>query len=76
VLYSLDGSGGSPYAGKILRILRGWLNDDPVIGRDRKREAVAREVGPMEICERGMTLPARRAVSCCPTPRKETVVSK
>ena len=74
--YSLDGRQGSPYARKTLQSLRGWLNDDPVIGRDRNREALAREVGPMEICERGMTLPARRAVSCCPTPRKETVVSK
>ena len=76
VHYSLDGSAGSPYARKMLRSLKGWLNDDPVIGKDRKRGAIAREVGPMEICERGMTLPARRAAACCPTPRKEAVVSK
>jgi arsenate reductase/ArsR family transcriptional regulator len=57
VHYSLDGSGGSPYARKMLKVLRGWLNDDPVVERDRKREAIARDVGPMEICERGMTLP-------------------
>jgi ArsR family transcriptional regulator, arsenate/arsenite/antimonite-responsive transcriptional repressor len=67
VYYSLDGSGGSPYARKMLRALRGWLGDDPVIARDRKREAIARAVGPIEICERGMTLPARRTGACCPT---------
>jgi DNA-binding transcriptional ArsR family regulator len=74
--YSLNGHQGSPYTRKTLRTLRGWLNDDPVIGRDRNREALAREVGPMEICERGMKLPARRAGVCCPAPRKESVVSK
>ncbi|HBX44026.1 MAG TPA: ArsR family transcriptional regulator, partial [Deltaproteobacteria bacterium] len=57
VYYSLDGSGGSPYAGKMLLTLKGWLNDDPVIERDRKREAMARKMGPVEICGRGMTLP-------------------
>jgi ArsR family transcriptional regulator, arsenate/arsenite/antimonite-responsive transcriptional repressor len=56
--------------------LKGWLNDDPVIVRDRKREALAREIGPVEICERGMTLPARRAASCCPAPRKATAGSR
>lgn len=75
VHYSLDGSGGSPYAKKMLKVLKGWLNDDPVVERDRKREAIARDVGPMEICERGMTLPGRRAEACRPAPRKETAVS-
>ena len=68
--YSLDGSGDSPYARKILQILKGWLNDAPVIEKDRKREAIARELGPMEICDRGMTLPARRTAGCCPAPRR------
>lgn len=76
VHYSLDGSGGSPYARKMLKVLKNWLNDDPVVERDRKREAIARDVGPMEICERGMTLPARRSGACCPAPRKEAAVSK
>ncbi|MGE5698506.1 MAG: ArsR/SmtB family transcription factor [Deltaproteobacteria bacterium] len=75
VHYSLDGSGGSPYARKMLKVLKNWLNDDPVLERDRKREAIARDVGPMEICERGMTLPARRSGACCPAPRKEAAVS-
>ena len=57
---SLDRGGDSRYAARMLRNLRGWLNDDPVIAKDRKREAIAREIGPMEICERNMTLPARR----------------
>ena len=60
VYYSLDGSGGSPYAGKMLLTLKGWLTDDPVIERDRKREAMARKMGPVEICGRGMTLPRRK----------------
>ena len=69
VHYSLGGSEGIPYARKMLAMLKGWLNDDPVIERDRKRDALAREIGPVGICERGMTLPARRAAACCPAPR-------
>jgi len=76
VHYSLDGSVGVPYARKMLNTLKGWLNDDPVIERDRKRGALAREIGPAGICERGMTLPARRAAACCPAPRKVAVGSK
>ena len=76
VHYSLDGSEGVPYARKMLNTLKGWLNDDPVIERDRKREALARKIGPAEICERGMTLPVRRNAACCPAPRKEAVGSK
>jgi DNA-binding transcriptional ArsR family regulator len=69
VHYALDGSTASPYAKKMLATVKGWLNDDPVVARDRKREAIAREIGPVEICGRGMTLPARRAAACCPAPR-------
>jgi len=76
VHFSLDNSKGSPYARKLLNALRDWLNDDPVVERDRKREALARELGPANICERGMTLPSRRAAACCPAPRKEAAVSK
>jgi ArsR family transcriptional regulator, arsenate/arsenite/antimonite-responsive transcriptional repressor len=76
VHYALDGSGGVPYARKMLAALKGWLNDDPVIGRDRKREVLAREIGPSAICERGMTLPARRAAACCPAPRNVATGSK
>ncbi|MGA7106002.1 MAG: metalloregulator ArsR/SmtB family transcription factor [Candidatus Deferrimicrobiaceae bacterium] len=73
VHYALARSGSSPYAGKMLNTLRGWLNDDPVVERDKKREALARELGPGYICERGMTLPSRRAAACCPAPRKKAV---
>jgi hypothetical protein len=54
----------------MLAAVRGWMNDDPVVVRDRKREALAREIGPVEICNRGMTLPSRRALPCCPAPGK------
>jgi len=60
VHYSLDRGNGSPYAGRMLRNLREWLNDDPVVVRDREREALARAIGPKAVCERMMTLPARR----------------
>jgi len=60
VHYSLDRGSDSPYAARMLRNLRGWLNDDPVIAKDRERAAMARAIGPMAICERNMTLPARR----------------
>jgi arsenate reductase/ArsR family transcriptional regulator len=60
VHYSLDRGSDSPYAGRILRNLRGWLNEDPVVAKDRERAAMARAIGPIAICERNMTLPARR----------------
>ena len=60
VFYSLDGKDVDGYAGRVLRNLRGWLNDDPVIAKDRDREAHARALGPIAICERKMTLPVRR----------------
>ena len=58
--YSLDGKSGNPYARTVLRNIRKWMNDDPVIAKDRDREAHARAIGPIAICERKMTLPARR----------------
>jgi DNA-binding transcriptional ArsR family regulator len=60
VHYSLDRGSDSPYATRMLRNLHGWLNDDPVIAKDRERSAMARAIGPVAICERNMTLPARR----------------
>jgi len=66
VFYYLDGKGADGYAGRVLRNLRGWLNDDPLIARDRKRTALARELGPGAICARGMTLPRRKTVCCAP----------
>ncbi|MGZ9265370.1 MAG: ArsR/SmtB family transcription factor [Candidatus Deferrimicrobiaceae bacterium] len=66
VFYSLDGQDG--YAGSILRNLRGWLNDDPLIEKDRERTALARNLGAVTICARGMTLPRRKAVCCSPAP--------
>jgi arsenate reductase/ArsR family transcriptional regulator len=60
VHYSLNRGSDSPHAAGILRNLRGWLNDDPVIAKDRERAAMAMAIGPMAICERNMTLPARR----------------
>lgn len=76
VYYGLDGSRGTPYAGKMLKVLKGWLNDDPVILRDRKRESLARELGPVIICEGGMTLPKDRIGKECPAPPPEKIVSK
>ena len=60
VHYSLDRGSDSPYAARMLRNLRGWLNDDPVVAKDRERATMARKLGPMAICERKMTLPGRR----------------
>ncbi len=65
VHYSLDGKNGNPYAAEMLRNLREWLNDDPVVARDRERAALARNTGPAAICERGMTLPRRSGRRCC-----------
>ncbi len=60
VHYALDGSGNAPYAEKMLAALKGWFADDTVIARDRARVALAREIGPAEICIRGMTLPGKK----------------
>ena len=71
VHYSLNRGSDSPYAARMLRNLRGWLNDDPVIAKDRDRAAIARAIGPLAICERKMTLPARMRPSkkrCVPVP--------
>ncbi|MEW6720555.1 MAG: metalloregulator ArsR/SmtB family transcription factor [Thermodesulfobacteriota bacterium] len=60
VYYSLDGKSGNPFAGEMLRNLRKWLNDDPVVLRDMERTALARRAGPTTICENGLALPGRR----------------
>ncbi len=74
--YSLDGSGRSAFPRQILHCLKGWLNDDPVVVRDRDREAVAREIGPERICGHGMTLPDRPGARCCTPSGKQTCVEK
>ena len=63
VHYSLNRGSDSPHAVRMLRNLRGWLNEDPVIARDRERATMARAIGPIAICDRKMTLPARRSFS-------------
>ena len=68
VFYSFTGKDADGYTGRVLRNLRGWLNDDPLIAKDRERTAFARELGPVTICARGMTLPRRKAVCCPPAP--------
>jgi ArsR family transcriptional regulator len=60
VYYALDGSGETAYARKMVNALKRWLGDDPVVARDRIRVALAREIGPVEVCGRGMTLPSLR----------------
>jgi ArsR family transcriptional regulator len=64
--YSLDGKSGNPYIRTLLRNVRKWLNDDPLILKDRERAAMARDIGPVAICERGMALPGRKTVRCRP----------
>jgi len=60
VHYSLDCKSGNPYAAEMLRNLRKWLNEDPVIAQDRDRTVKAIKIGPVAICERGLTLPGGR----------------
>lgn len=69
VHYSLDRSGERIFARKILGCLKGWLNEDPVVVRDRAREAVAREMGRAGVCGRGMTLPDGRKAACAAAAR-------
>lgn len=69
--YSLARNAAPPYAARALRNLKEWLNDDPVVRKDRERTALARAIGPVAICERGLTLPARRRTGASvPSSRK------
>lgn len=64
IYYSLDGSNGSPFAGTMLRNIRKWLAEDPIIEGDGKRAKQARELGPVAICTYGMALPGGKTVRC------------
>jgi len=66
VHYSLDGKSGNPFALTMLRNIRKWLNDDPLVRKDRERAVLARNIGPVAICECGMTLPGGRIARCRP----------
>ncbi len=63
-------AGCDPTRARILKIPEKgeWLNDDPLIRTDLERSAMARDLGPVAICERGMALPGRKTVRCR-TPR-------
>jgi arsenate reductase/ArsR family transcriptional regulator len=74
--YSLDGKGGNPYAGTLLRNIRKWLNDDPLILDDRERAATARLIGPVAICERGMALPGRGTARRRPADRGNAAAAR
>src|SRR3989337_1253092 len=52
VHYSLNRGSDSPYAERMLRHLPSWLNEDPVIAKDRERAALARAIGPIAIWQR------------------------
>lgn len=58
--YSLDGESGNLCAGLLLENIRKWLNDDPFILQDHQRAILARDIGPVAICEQYMILPGRR----------------
>lgn len=68
--YSLEGKPQTPYAARILRSLREWMEDDPVILADRGRTALARELGPAGVIGRGMKLPSCKT-GCGARPRKK-----
>lgn len=70
--YSLDGRNANPYARVLLRNIRKWLNDDPLILKDRERTALARKLGPVAICERGMSLPGGGTTRCRPPSPRST----
>jgi ArsR family transcriptional regulator, arsenate/arsenite/antimonite-responsive transcriptional repressor len=74
--YSLDGKSGNPYVGTLLRNIRKWLNDDPLILKDRDRAAMARDIGPVEICERGMALPGRKTLRSRPPYGRDASVAR
>jgi ArsR family transcriptional regulator len=62
IFYSLDGSNRCPFSGTMLRNIRKWLGEDPVILGDNNRAKQARDLGPVAICAHGMALPGGRTV--------------
>ncbi len=63
VHYGLPGRDASPLVRQILKGIRGWLVDDPVVAADAVREAQARDAGAEAVCAAGMKLPKGKA--CC-----------
>jgi len=56
--YSLDGKNGYPYAVTYLRNLRKWMNDDPLILKDRERPSWRRGSGRSGSANAAWSFPA------------------
>ncbi|HEY5996179.1 MAG TPA: metalloregulator ArsR/SmtB family transcription factor [Candidatus Deferrimicrobiaceae bacterium] len=54
IFYSLVREPANPFSARLLKSLRKWLNDDPVIAADRERLSRARELGPEGVIAGGM----------------------
>jgi DNA-binding transcriptional ArsR family regulator len=65
IYYAIDREPGNPYAVRLLKSLRKWMNDDPTIVADRERMATARELGPEGVIAGGMKV-AGCAPGCAP----------
>ncbi len=56
IYYAIENEPDNAFAGRVLKSLRKWMNDDPVILADRARMARARELGPEGVIAGGMKL--------------------
>jgi arsenate reductase/ArsR family transcriptional regulator len=54
IYYALATDSENPFAARVLKSLRKWLKDDPVIRADAERVARARELGPEGVIAGGM----------------------
>lgn len=57
IFYAIEKNPATPFAAQIIKSLRKWLADDPLIASDRERMTQARELGPEGVIAAGMKLP-------------------
>jgi DNA-binding transcriptional ArsR family regulator len=68
IYYALVREPDNPYSARILKSLRKWLDDDPVIASDRERLSRARDLGPEGVIAGGMKFKGC-GPGCGPVPR-------
>jgi DNA-binding transcriptional ArsR family regulator len=70
IYYTLEREPDNAFAARVIKSLRKWLNDDPVIVADRARMARARELGPEGVIAGGMKF--KGCGPACAPPGKRT----
>ena len=66
--FTLAGKEAAPVAASILKGVKGWLDGDPSVEKDRERAARARALGAPAVCDAGMRLPGEEGRRSPPPP--------